>query len=116
MKVTKYLIRNKSGSEGTYFLNGEYYVLSAGSMITLDKKPVNMTNNLSLSVFQQEVGGRSEILNKIPLAGAKPNKKVTMEDPIDLELNPLTDEEVDKELKKRDGVEEDKPKEEKPKE
>jgi hypothetical protein len=65
MKKTFYILKNVSGSEGTYFLDGEYKSLYPGDEIVLDRAPVNKTTNLQVSIFKKEVGP-AKILNKKP--------------------------------------------------
>lgn len=63
MKQTFYIIKNNSGSEGTYLLDNEYKTLYPGEKLTLNKKPVNTTANIIVTMFRKEVGGET-ILNK----------------------------------------------------
>ena len=65
MKKTFYILKNISGSEGTYFLDGEYKPLYPGDELVLDKLPVNKTANILISTFKKEVGP-AKILNKKP--------------------------------------------------
>lgn len=66
MKKTFYTLKNKSGSEGTYLLNGEYKPLYPGEEITLDRPPVNKTANIVLTMYKKDVGN-SGILRKKPV-------------------------------------------------
>ena len=66
MKKTYYALKNNSGSEGTYYLDGKYLTLYPGQEINLEKAPVNKTSNLRLSIFKIEVGPH-EILRKKPV-------------------------------------------------
>lgn len=61
MKKTFYTLKNTSGSEGTYFIDGDYKTLFPGQELTLEKPPVNKTANIKLVVF------RKEIKNTVPL-------------------------------------------------
>lgn len=65
MKKTFYILKNISGSEGTYFLDGEYVPIYPGDEVVLEKPPVNKTSNLQISIFKKEVGP-AKILNKKP--------------------------------------------------
>ena len=65
MKETKYIIRNNSRSEGTYFSNGEYKIIYPGEEILLDRAPVSKTANVTMIVFKKPVSeGIKEPLNK----------------------------------------------------
>lgn len=63
MKQTFYIIKNTSGSEGTFLLDNQYQTLYPGEKITLNKKPVNTTSNIIVTMYRKEVGGET-ILNK----------------------------------------------------
>lgn len=65
MKKTYYLMKNVSGSEGTYLLDGKYLPLYPGEEKVLDRPPVNKTANIMLSTFKRDVGS-GQILNKKP--------------------------------------------------
>jgi len=55
MKKTYYILQNFSGSVGQYLLDDEYYFLNPNFKITLDRKPTNCTQNISVSMFRKEV-------------------------------------------------------------
>lgn len=55
MKVTVHLLKNMSGSSGQYLLDDEYHVLPAGKQIELEKKPVNVTSNISVLTFRKTI-------------------------------------------------------------
>lgn len=63
MRQTFYIIKNNSGSAGTYLIDNDYKTLFPGEKLTLDKKPVNTTANIIVTIFRKEVGGE-KILNK----------------------------------------------------
>lgn len=54
MKNIYYMVRNASGSDGQFYLDGRYYFIAAGQTITLTKKPINTTANVVVSVFRKE--------------------------------------------------------------
>ena len=64
MKQTFYILKNNSGSEGTFLIDGEYKSIFPGEKIELTKKPVNKTENVTLVIYRKNVGD-SPILNKI---------------------------------------------------
>lgn len=66
MKKMFYTLKNKSGSEGTYLLDGEYKPLYGGEEITLERPPVNKTSNITLTMYKRDVGN-SGILRKKPV-------------------------------------------------
>ena len=55
MKQTKYIIRNNTRSEGTYFSNGEYKIIYPGEEILADTAPLTKTANVTVIVFKQTV-------------------------------------------------------------
>ena len=55
MKTTKYILKNNSRSEGTYFYNGEYKSIGPNEEISLEHAPTNKTANLTLVIFKKEV-------------------------------------------------------------
>jgi hypothetical protein len=65
MKQTFYILKNNSGSDGTYLLNGEYKTIFPGERIDLKNRPTNMTSNITLSIYKKEVSD-SPILNLKP--------------------------------------------------
>lgn len=64
MKQTFYILKNNSGSEGTFLIDGEYKSIFPGEKIELTKRPVNKTENVTLVIYRKNVGD-SPILNKI---------------------------------------------------
>ena len=64
MKQTFYILKNNSGSEGTYLIKGEYKSLFPGEQIELKSMPTNRTANLTLSMYRKEIG--EVILNLKP--------------------------------------------------
>jgi hypothetical protein len=54
MKQTFYLLRNNSGSEGSYLLNGEYKTIYPGEKIDLKSRPTNVTSNIIISIYRKE--------------------------------------------------------------
>ena len=64
MKQTFYILKNNSGSEGTFLIDGEYKSIFPGEKIELTKRPVNKTENVTLVIYKKNVGD-SPILNKI---------------------------------------------------
>lgn len=57
----RYILKNNSGSEGTYLIDGEYKTLFPNKDIELKKRPVTMTDNISLTIYRKRVG--EEILH-----------------------------------------------------
>ena len=55
MKQTFYMLKNKSKSEGTYFIDNDYKVIYPGETITLTKAPVNHTVNVSITMYQKDI-------------------------------------------------------------
>lgn len=76
MKQTFYILKNNSGSDGTYLLNGEYKTIFSGERIDLKNRPTNMTSNITISIYKKEVSD-SPILNLKPktVTKAEPKKK-----------------------------------------
>ena len=64
MKQTFYILKNESGSEGTFLINGEYKSIYPGEKFEFTQKPTNKTENVTLIMYRKEVG-ESPILNKI---------------------------------------------------
>lgn len=64
MKKTYYVLTNKSRSEGTYYLDGEYISIFPGDTVKLEKQPANVTSNVIVSMYQRDVG--ETILNLKP--------------------------------------------------
>jgi len=64
MKQTFYILKNNSGSDGTYLLSGEYLTLYPGDEVTLKQRPTNITSNIIVSMYRKEVG--ETILNLKP--------------------------------------------------
>ena len=65
MKQTFYILKNNSGSDGTYLLNGEYKTIFPGERIDLKSKPTNITSNVTISIYKKQVE-ESPILNLKP--------------------------------------------------
>ena len=65
MKQTFYILKNNSGSDGTYLLNGEYRTIFPGERIDLKSKPTNITSNVTISIYKKQVE-ESPILNLKP--------------------------------------------------
>jgi hypothetical protein len=63
MKQTFCILKNNSGSEGTYFIDGEYKTIFPGQEITLDKIPVNKTANITTVLYRRTIG-EEKVLNK----------------------------------------------------
>ena len=61
---TCYILENKSGSEGTYFINNEYKTLFPGQKIELTRRPTNVTNNIIITIYRKRIG--EQILYKKP--------------------------------------------------
>lgn len=74
MKQTFYILKNNSGSDGTYLLNGEYKTIFPGERIDLKNRPTNMTSNITLSIYKKEVSD-SPILNLKPRTVTKDELK-----------------------------------------
>ena len=75
MKQTFYILKNNSGSDGTYLLNGEYKTIFPGERIDLKSRPTNMTSNITLSIYRKETEP-TPILNLKPKTiKAEPKKK-----------------------------------------
>jgi hypothetical protein len=55
MKVTKYILKNNSRSEGTYLIDGEYKIIYPNEEISLQHAPTNKTANVTLIVYKKEV-------------------------------------------------------------
>ena len=49
MKVTFYILKNKSGSPGTYLYDKDYFTIYPDEEITLKHKPTNITENIIIS-------------------------------------------------------------------
>lgn len=82
MTRVSYMVRNRSASEGQYFLNGEYHTLMPGELKKLHNKPVNATANITVSTFKQETGTRTKgVLNMIPTSNSKPDKVMIQDVP-----------------------------------
>lgn len=60
-RVTVYLLKNQSASEGTYLYNNDYHSLASGGEIELSSEPTSMTANISLTVFRKKVMPKKEI-------------------------------------------------------
>lgn len=74
MKKTFYILKNNSGSDGTYLLNGEYKTIFPGERIDLKSRPTNITSNVTISIYKKDVGD-SPILNLKPKTVTKAEKK-----------------------------------------
>lgn len=98
MKKTFYTLKNKSGSEGTYLLNGEYKPLYPGEEITLDRPPVNKTANIVLTIYKKNVGS-SEILRKKTVKQPEQESKKAQK-----ESKPAPQQEVKPEIKQEQGA------------
>lgn len=61
---TCYILENKSGSEGTYFIDNEYKTLFPYQKIELTKRPTNVTNNIMITIYRKRIG--EQILYKKP--------------------------------------------------
>ena len=55
MKQTFYILKNNSGSDGTYLLNGEYKTIFPGERIDLENRPTNITSNVIISIFRKDI-------------------------------------------------------------
>lgn len=113
MKTIFYKVRNASGTDGQYYLNGRYYFIAAGQTITLSRKPSNTTANVVVSMFKKEVFDTEP--HKIPIEEENSRKggAKTTETTVVLERNKLL---TTKEITEED-IEEDEPiekKEDKP--
>ena len=64
MKQTFYIIKNNSGSTGTFLFEGEYRTLFPGEEVTLKKAPTNKTDNLSVVMYRQEIRDTMKVLHK----------------------------------------------------
>lgn len=65
MKSIYYMVRNESGSDGQYFIDGQYHYLAPGQKEILTKEPVNATQNVVISMFKREVFNSEP--HKIPM-------------------------------------------------
>ena len=75
MKDIYYMVRNESGSDGQYFLDGEYHYLASGQKEILKKEPVNATQNIVISMFKRETFSSEP--HKIPMNILKNTKSGT---------------------------------------
>ena len=64
MSDLRFMLRNDSGSEGSYLLDGQTYFLMPGDKKILDREPTTVTANIILSRYL--AGRESEVLNKLP--------------------------------------------------
>ena len=55
MKVTFYILKNKSGSPGIYLYDKDYFTIYPDEEITLKHKPTNITENIIISDYRREV-------------------------------------------------------------
>ena len=106
MSEIRFMVRNRSKSEGQYFLDNEYHTLMPGELKVLHNKPVNATANITVSTFKQEsLGGKKKgVLNTIHLPNAK-REDVKIQDVPDVTIEEPKVEEKKKEEKEETKVE-----------
>ena len=63
MKQTFYILENNSASEGTYYHKGKYESLFPGQTVELESRPVNKTENITITVYNKNMG--ETVLRKI---------------------------------------------------
>ncbi len=74
MKQTFYIIKNNSGSDGIYLLNGEYKTIFPGERIDLKSRPTNATSNVTITTYKKEIE-ETPILNLKPRRTTRVSKK-----------------------------------------
>lgn len=65
MRVTYYILRNNSLSNGEYLLGDEYKTIYPGEVISLLQKPTNYTSNVTLSITRSEVADKPKKSQKV---------------------------------------------------
>ena len=54
MTRTVYVLENRTGTPGSFFVDGKQYPLYPGEMMTVKKTPTSITGNISKSIYLEE--------------------------------------------------------------